>query len=237
MVMHTHISKVSADHCGAASTLSLLHVFSTTLPVGAFAYSQGLEYALDENWCRDKDDIHAWINDNLSYGFGRLDLPIYIRIYEAWKTNDKEKLNKWNALLLAFRETHELYCEDVQVGKAFAQWHIGIDEKRKSFIDDCDTPTVVAMSALASKLNAIELKDALLGYTWSWCENQIACASKALPMGQTDGQQILHSMIPRIVEVCQSVSEIEDDDIGGGTMALAMASSWHEHQYSRLFRS
>lgn len=76
-----------------------------------------------------------------------------------------------------------------------------------------------------------------MGFAWSWAENQISCASKAMPMGQTDAQRILKSLIPLIGEVCDNAQDISDDDIGSNLMGTAIASALHEQQYSRLFRS
>jgi len=226
------------DNQGSAqSLLSLLHLSSPALPVGAFAYSQGLEFALDAGWCRNRDDVQNWIQDNLAFGLGQLDLPLYKRVYCAWLDGDFVSVRNWNETLLAFRETKELYLEDVQVGSAYAQWHLGQDAERASLLEQCPNPTVVTMSALAAVISSIPMEQALLGFAWSWAENQIASASKAMPMGQTDGQMILHQLIPLMAQVCEQALEIEDDDIGTGLMGTAIASSLHEHQYSRLFRS
>ncbi|MFL0797145.1 MAG: urease accessory protein UreF [Cellvibrionaceae bacterium] len=221
----------------AASLLSLLHISSPALPIGAFAYSQGLEYALDSGWCQTSAQVQEWLQENLRHGLGCLDLPVYARCYRAWKTKDFEALVCWNETLLAFRETRELYLEDIQVGGAYRQWHLGQDSNRATLLNVCEKPTVVAMSALAAVLSEIDLPKALLGFAWGWAENQIACASKAMPMGQTDGQKILQQLIPLLVEVCETAQTIEDNEIGTGLMGVALASSWHEHQYSRLFRS
>ncbi|WP_210436499.1 urease accessory protein UreF [Bermanella marisrubri] len=219
------------------SLLSLLHLSSPALPVGAFAYSQGLEYALDIGWLKKADDVQAWIEQGLTTGFGQLDLPVYMRVYDAWKQSDYKSVQYWNDTLLAFRETKELYLEDTQVGSAYQQWHLGIDAERQTQLDEVTQPTVVTMNSLAAIYDDIAIDDALLGFTWAWCENQIACASKAMPMGQTQGQQILKALIPPMVQVCEKAQSIKDDEIGTGLFSLAMASSLHEHQYSRLFRS
>jgi urease accessory protein len=223
----------------AEGLLGLLHISSPALPVGAFAYSQGLEHAIDQKWCQNRDEIYSWINHGLNFGLGSLDLPIYIRIYEAWKDKNFELVNDWNEMLLAYRETQELYQEDLQVGRAFAQWHLGLGKPnaRDEYLNACKQPTVVAMASLASALNQTPLDHALLGFAWAWCENQVTCASKILPMGQTDAQRILLKIIPEIVNVCKKAEAIDDDELGSGLTAMAMASSWHEHQYSRLFRS
>ena len=226
-----------AESVSAQGLLSLLHLSSPALPVGAFAYSQGLEYALDSGWCKNRYEVQQWLQDNLQFGVGYLDLPVYARLYSAWQKNCEQGIQTWNQTLLAFRETNELYKEDIQVGSAYAQWHLGQDESRQLYLEKCQPPTVVAMSALAAVLHEIPLPQALLGFCWSWCENQIACASKAMPMGQTDGQKILQAVIPLMASVCEKSQQLQDDEIGTGLFGTALASSLHEHQYSRLFRS
>lgn len=236
-IMNTDAKSLASMSLSQASLLSLLHISSPALPVGAFAYSQGLEYALDAGWCHNRADVQAWIEDNLKYGLGQLDLPVFLRMHQAWSDQDLKAVNRWNQTLLAFRESKELYLEDVQVGSAYAQWHLGQDAEREKYLKAVEKPTVVTMSALASVLGRIDKQTALLGFVWSWVENQIAAASKAMPMGQTDGQTILKSLIPNIVEVCNYAESISDEEIGTGLMGVAMASSLHEQQYSRLFRS
>ena len=221
----------------ASSLLALLHLSSPALPVGAFAYSQGLEFALDKGWCKNRTDVHAWIKQNLEFGLGLLDLPIFIRMFHAWEANDQAAIQLWNDTLLSFRETKELYLEDIQVGSAYVQWHLGQDQARMPLLDMCDKPSVVAMNSLASVVTDINIENALLGFVWSWVENQITCASKAMPMGQTDAQKTLQSLIPVMAQVCEHALTMKDDEIGTGLMGTAIASSLHEQQYSRLFRS
>jgi len=231
-----------SDNVSAHSLLSLLHISSPALPIGAFAYSQGLEFALDKGWCKNRDDVQKWIQENLEFGLGQLDLPVYQRLYDAWKNKDFESVRYWNETLIAFRESKELYLEDIQVGSAYEQWHLGQCEEgqdlgRSEYLDQCPQPSVVTMSALAAVFSNIPCEQALLGFVWGWAENQIASASKAMPMGQTDGQKILQALIPLMARVCEQAKEISDDEIGTGLMGTAIASSLHEQQYSRLFRS
>ncbi len=225
------------DGTDQQALLSLLHLFSPSLPVGAFAYSQGLEYALDQGWCQRGEDIQAWIEDNLRFGIGGLDLPIYRRLYRAWQNQDEAGIQYWNEVLLSFRETRELHQEDLQVGGAYARWLSGQHQDIEPKLALCPSPTVVAMNALAAVKTGIPLDHAALGFAWGWVENQVTCASKALPLGQTDSQRILQQLKPLLAEVCTAASHINDENIGSSVFGTAMASAWHEHQYSRLFRS
>ena len=245
------------------SLLNLLHISSPALPIGAFAYSQGLEYTLEAGWCKNADDVEQWIKSVMVHGLGGVDLPILKRLHQAWSgyVNEQEyeheqadnenrnieslssqslnalSLKEWNATLLAFRETKELYLEDIQVGDAFKQWHKSQSAEHLAKLELVDKPTVACMYALNGVIKGLTVEECLIGFVWTWLENQITSASKAMPMGQTDGQNIIRHLIPEIEAVVENAMQLEDDDIGSGLVGLSMSSALHEHQYSRLFRS
>jgi urease accessory protein len=228
-----------------SSLLNLLHISSPALPIGAFAYSQGLEYTLEAGWCKDAADVEQWINSVMCHGLGGVDLPILKRLHQAWFSYEQESeedknaevLQYWNATLLAFRETKELYLEDIQVGAAFKQWHLSQSKTHIDKLDIIDKPTVASMYALNGVIKGLTVEECLIGFVWAWLENQITAASKAMPMGQTDGQNIIRHLIPKIEAVIDNAMTLEDDDIGSGLVGLSMSSALHENQYSRLFRS
>ena len=240
------------------SLLNLLHISSPALPIGAFAYSQGLEYTLEAGWCKNADDVEQWIKSVMIHGLGGIDLPILKRLHQTWsayfieheeankqvneENSDSDSLNAqslktWNATLLAFRETKELYLEDIQVGDAFKQWHKSQSVEYIAKLDVVDKPTVACMYALNGVIKGLTVEECLIGFVWSWLENQITSASKAMPMGQTDGQNIIRHLIPEIEAIVENAMQLEDDDIGSGLVGLSMSSALHETQYSRLFRS
>ena len=215
--------------------LGLLHISSPALPVGAFAYSQGLETAIDRGWCHNGESTADWVHALLEQGMASLDVPVFCRLYRGWKQHDCSAVEYWNSTLLAFRETRELYDEDCQVGKAFAVWHRSLyDDERTDWLKQ---PTVAAMYALAAVRQGLDKEVAATGFLWSWCENQVASASKAVPLGQTDAQKILRRLIVAIGPAVSSGMALGDEQIGNSLHHYAMASSWHEQQYSRLFRS
>lgn len=227
------------------SLLNLLHISSPALPIGSFAYSQGLEYTLEAGWCKNAGDVESWIKSVMVHGLGGVDLPLLKRFHQTWilyfEGNDHKKdaatLNYWNSMLLAFRETKELYLEDIQVGDAFKQWHKSQSSEHIEKLEIIDKPTVASMYALNAVIKGLTAQESLIGFVWAWLENQITAASKAMPMGQTDGQNIIRHLIPEIAAVIENAMNIEDDDIGSGLVGLSMSSAFHEHQYSRLFRS
>ena len=103
------------------SILNLMRLTSPSLPIGAFAYSQGLEFACDQEWVKDEESVLDWISGLLRNTQSFLDIPILVRLYDAWQTDSIDQIQSWNKLLLACRESKELKDEDQYLGKALAK--------------------------------------------------------------------------------------------------------------------
>ncbi len=225
------------------SMLQLWRLISPTLPVGAYAYSQGFEYAIDCEWVTDNKSCLRWIEGILVNNIAYLDLPIVSRFYKALQTEegsvtDIDALEYWLAYLKASRETKELLLEDQQVGESLARLLISLEvPQAQAWQGDTKKHCYPLMFALAGQHWAIPVKELLLGYAWAWCENQIAVAMKVIPLGQTQGQQIIQQLMPKIDEAVNIALSLEDDELGRMCPGQVMASSLHEQQYSRLFRS
>lgn len=234
-----------------ASLLHLLHLVSPALPVGAYAYSQGLEMAVEKAWVCDRASAKDWIGNVMQHSMGRLDVPVLLRLYRAWQCGELQQVLYWNQLLQAARESKELLLEDVQMGQAL--WRLltelGVANAETIFsafatkngdqkieVKNAQVSFATAFS-LAAQHWQVEEQDAARGFLWSWLENQVAGAIKLVPLGQTEAQHLLMELMPLVDSTVSTAIEIEDDDIGSGLPRLAMASMQHEVQYSRLFRS
>lgn len=216
--------------------LHLLHLVSPALPVGAYAYSQGQEYAVDCGWLRQPSVLSEWLAGILKYSVAQLDLPVLLRLYKAWQAQNLNAVNDWNNFVRANRETAELLLEDEQLGLALQRLlrSLGLVEANTKLDDK---PSFVTQFALAGMHWQIPSDDLMQGFAWSWLENQIAAATKIVPLGQTQAQQLLVELLELIPEVCEHAQQLNDDELGMGLPGLAMASARHERQYSRLFRS
>lgn len=216
------------------SHLHLLHLSSPALPIGAYAYSQGLEYAIEAGWL-ENDELSRWLSDGLQLGVAQLDLPVLLRTSKAVAENNTEALNYWNSQLLASRETAELLLEDQQVGAALL--------RLLTSLETADLPTLkkkpayAVAFAIACHRWGIETDAALQGYAYSWLENQVTAATKLVPLGQTAAQKMLLELLNEIPTACAHAMTVDDSEIGLSLPGLAMASSRHERQHTRLFRS
>lgn len=218
----------------------LLQLASPALPVGAYSYSQGLEAAVDRGIVRDAPTALQWIGDMLEYSVSRMESPVVLRLITAWRASDFAAIDNWNALFLASRETSELRAETVQMGfslvKLLTELEATNEETRAHLarLEEISFPTSFACAAAHWQISA---QPALVAYLWSWLENQVMAAVKALPLGQTDGQRMLLTLGDRLEAVAARAALLADDELGSFAPGLALLSSQHETQYSRLFRS
>ncbi len=217
--------------------LRLLQLVSPTLPTGAFSYSQGLEWAVEAHWLHDDLTLYQWLSDVLEQSMAFVDIPLFKHMYGAILAERFTELEQSCSLLLACRETAELRLEEQTRGRALATLLHNLDLEA----DDRWYPLIrrsqLAGFALAAVCWEIPLRDAALGYTWSWLENQVIAGIKIIPLGQTEGQRLLLQLSGEIAAHVDQGLNLRDEDIGSASPALALACSLHERQYTRLYRS
>ena len=215
------------------SLVKLLQLASPTLPVGAYSYSGGLEAAIEAGVVHDAASAERWIGDVLEFSMARMEGPIVFAFLLAFTKRDFLKIKEKNEMFLASRETAELRAETVQMGYSLNRLlkDLGLGEVP---LQEPSFPAAFAYAAMQWK---IEPEAALQAYLWSWLENQVMAAVKAIPLGQTDGQKILLSLGDLLPSLVKSAMQMQDQDLGNFAPGLALLSARHETQYSRLFRS
>jgi len=217
--------------------LNLMRLTSPSLPIGAYAYSQGLEFVCDQEWVSDEQSAEDWIAGLLRNTQTYLEVPILFRLYDAWKLNNFKKVEYWSKYLLASREAQELRDEDHYIGKALSKLLLDLGTPQANNIIDTSYVTYATAFSLAAFHWQISKNDCCTGYVWAWCENQVNAAIKLIPLGQTAGQRMVSSLIKEIPDLIETGMQLKDDEIGSTAVGLGIASANHETQYSRLFRS
>jgi len=220
-----------------SSSLRLWQLISPALPIGAFAYSQGLEYAVEDGWVNNEENASQWIIGLINHSLSSLDVPVLARLYKAWQANDMERVIYWNHYLQASRESNELLTEDRQIGSALKKLLGDLEMHQVKNWPETDQPSFATMFALAASHWMVTLNEACQGFLWSWSENQVAAAIKLVPLGQTAGQRILSKVVDEIPPAVERGLTLTDEQIGMAAHGLGIASALHETQYTRLFRS
>ena len=217
--------------------LRLLQLISPSLPIGAFTYSQGLEWAVESGWIKSESELLEWTLDLLQTSLTHLEVPCLARLYHACAESDDEALRYWSDYLIASRETRELREEEHNRGRALARLlpEIGIPVSTQimPLLKHCQ----LAGFAYAAYHWRIPLRSAAEGYLWGWLENIVLAGVKIVPLGQSSGQRIIAALTPPIPAMVQRGLELSDECIGASCPAQALASSQHETQYTRIYRS
>ena len=214
--------------------LLALQLASPALPVGGFAYSQGLERAIEDGAVVDEASAQRWIKDALTLVLARYEAPMWLKVHRAGTEGDRDRMVALDEALRAQRETAEMRAESLQMGASLLRVLPALGGADDAWTGPIGYPAAFALACARLGLDATM---GLTAYLWSWCENQVLVAVKTVPLGQMAGQRMLwglHGAVERAVEIAL---EIPDDAIGSAGVALAITSARHEFQYSRLFRS
>lgn len=222
---------------GDLPLVRLMQLISPSLPIGSFTYSQGIEWAVEAGWVNSLDSLQAWLHSQLHSSVQQVDIPIVSRLYQAIAQQDLALVQYWIDYLQASRETHELLLEEQNRGRALVDLLIALELPLAREWRTQLAQSQAAAFALAAVQWQIPLEQAAYGYVWSWLENVVLAAVKLIPLGQTQGQRCLYALSAQIPWHVEQGLALEDDAIGAALPALAIASSRHETQYTRLFRS
>ncbi len=218
----------------------LLQLTSTMLPVGAYSYSQGLEYAIEARMVNDADSALAWIADVLCVSVARFEAPMMARMHTAWQQNAISQAIDYNQYFIASRETAELPAETLQMGYSLVRLLEQLDEVPElqlAALSELSEVSFPCAYALASGSWNIPTAAAVNAYLWGWLENQVSAAMKCVPLGQVAGQRILARLGKELPHLAEKAVHWADDELSNFSPMLAIVSSKHETQYSRLFRS
>jgi len=233
MDMRTEVS------LSAAGLLQLIWLASPALPVGGFSYSEGLEAAVDTGLVTNEEQAAQWLIHQLHLTLARAELPVIAQSLRAWRAGDAARVRALNDWLLQTRETAELRLQTEQMGRSLREWLRNLPQVCADTLAFCATlePTYPVLYALAATGSGAAEREVLLTYAFGWAENMMQTALKAVPLGQTAGQRILAQLAMEIPFAVEHALALHDEDRQAFSPMLAILSSRHETQYSRLFRS
>ncbi len=211
-----------------AQLLHLLAIMSPAFPVGGFAYSHGLEWAIDQDRVTSADDLSSWITSLVAHGSGWNDAVAFSVVFHG----DTELRREVDELMLAFAASRERYLETSDIGQSCAR---AVASLTGSSIMSYKTyPVVMAASCAAA---GIEKREGLLAFLQAFSNNLIGVGVRLVPLGQTKGLEIMGDLMPCIVETADRAMTATLDDFGSSTLLSDIAAMRHETQHSRVFRS
>ncbi len=221
---------------------ALMQLASPALPIGGYSYSQGLEAAIDCGLVCDASTAQTWIEAVFLGVFARSEAPLWLLSYQAWAKKDINSVKNLNDYFLASRETSELRSETEQMGWSLFQIAQSLGWGNESLVQLSEIKPLSLLTAHSYSCFhlSIQAKNGLAAYAFSWIENQVAASLKAIPLGQVAGQQALtmiRLLVPEMVQEAEERAKSGLSMVDNFSPMLAILSSRHETQYSRLFRS
>jgi len=233
----------STPALSSAALIELIRLASPALPVGGFSYSEGLEAAVDAGVLADEAAVTRWLLDQLHLGLARSDLPAAAQAFAAWRAGDLGRVASLNAWVVQTRESRELLAQSQQMGRSLLEW---LRRRGAAGTHDAElhaaaalqpAPTWPLVFALAAARSGAPLRESMLAFAAGWCDNLVAAAIKAVPLGQVAGQRVLDALAAQLPSVVDAALQLPDDARQAFAPMLAVLSARHEVQYSRLFRS
>jgi len=219
-----------------------MQLASPALPVGGFSYSEGLEAAVEAGLADTEDRASAWLLDQLDLGLARSDLAVAARAHDAWHRHDLAAIADLNAWVGSTRESMEMRLQAEQMGRSLADWlkkddPLAADPRIAWLFALSPAPTWPIAHALAAVRTGAPRRECLLACAFGWAENMVQAALKSVPLGQSAGQRILARLTAAIPPAVDRAAALPTAERQAFLPMLAILSSRHETQYSRLFRS
>jgi urease accessory protein len=233
---------LAAEPRQTASLLQILWLASPALPVGGFSYSEALEATVDAGLVSDEVSAARWLTDQLHLSLARADLPVVGQAIAAWQAGDLARIQQLNDWVLQTRETHEFRLQTEQMGRSLQAWARQLGDMGTGVFEQLERaalqpPTYPVAMACAAASQGADVHDSLVGFAFGWAENMVQAAIKSVPLGQSAGQRMLALLVLEIPAAVAYAMTLPDHARQSFTPLLAIHSSRHETQYSRLFRS
>jgi urease accessory protein len=210
----------------SSQLLLLLNWMSPTFPIGSFAYSHGLEQAIADGRLKDAAAVEAWIADLLLHGSSWNDAVLFAQCWDG-------DVGDLNAFALALTGSRERYLETTQLGRAFsiasAVW-----TRSEPQHDEIAYPVAAGRACGNS---GVAQDQALLAFVQGFCAALVSVAVRLVPLGQTQGLEVLRNLAPVIQRVALEAAAASLDDIGGCCVAADIAAMQHETLEPRIFRT
>jgi urease accessory protein len=213
---------------------------SPAYPVGAFAYSSGIEWAVEAGDIADAETLRAWLESMLTLGAGINDGILFAHMHRAMTSGDDADVAEIAELAAAFLPSRERYEETTKLGRAFidvteAAWPCRALTRLQEIWPGAITYPIAVGAACAG--HAVPLAPALHAFLTAVVSNWISAGVRLIPLGHTDSQRLLQMLEPVVAATAQRVLAATLDDLGGATFRADLAGIRHETQYTRLFRS
>lgn len=230
----------AAEEISPAALYRLVTWLSPAYPIGAFAYSSGIEWAVETGDVHNATTLRQWLESMLTEGPGINDGIFFSHAHRAVAADDLARLIEIAELAAAFAPTRERWQETTTLGRAFvevtqAAWPCtALTKVLAPWTGPVAYPVAVGA---ASAGHGIPLAAAMRVFLAALCANWISAGVRLIPLGHTSGQNVLSALERTVMASAARALAAPLDDVASATFRADLASARHETQYTRLFRS
>jgi urease accessory protein len=210
----------------ATDRLRLVQMLSPAFPIGSFAYSQGLEVAIADGAVTDAATLREWVSDVLRFGTGRIDAALIAMAHRDYAVTDT-----LSDLAYAYSGSAGRARELREQGRAFSALVAGITGTPQP-----DLPYPVAVGHAARSLS-VTTGEVLSLWLMALAGQLVSVAVRFVPLGQTEGQVVLASLVPLAASLAVDLDAATSDDLSATTPGADLAAMRHETLDVRIFRT
>ncbi|WP_417248537.1 urease accessory protein UreF [Celeribacter sp.] len=208
-----------------AALLTLTQWLSPAFPLGAFAYSHGLELAISEGHVRDAETLEAWLAQTLRVGGGKVDAWLLAMVLDGADAVEMDDLAQ------ALAGTKERWSETTEQGAAFARTVVQMGGP-----DRAAAALPVAVGVAARELN-LPKKTVISLYLHSYISNLVSAGVRFMPLGQSAGQSVLSRLHAVIEGVAEGALDATVEGLTTSAFASDLGSARHEAMDVRIFKT
>ena len=202
--------------------LRLTQVLSPAFPIGSFAHSQGLEWAIATGAVRDGAGMEAWVAAVIQRGSGFADA-----VFLSMGRQPGADFVALADLYAAYIPSSGRQLEAAELSRGF---------RALTDASAADLPYVLVLAKETASIQVPEVE--VLGlYLQSLAVQLLSVAVRFMPMGQAEAQRILAALAPVIADAAQRASGAGEEALFTFTPGADIAAMAQEHMETRIFRS
>jgi urease accessory protein len=232
-----------SDGLTGSSLWSLLQISDQLFPTGTYAFSHALETYVDLGLVHDRRSCQQLLVNVCDNALGPCDMVFCIHAFQMAAAHNLTALVQLDRLLQAYKVPEELRLESQHTGQAFLRASLALHPPAlvERFLQAVQHGTApgnhaIAFGVVAQGLGLPE-DSAVQGYLYTVTAGWVAAALRLVPLGQTDGQRLLHDLAPTLLDVWQQYRDLRPEEAWSCVPGLDIRSMQHQRLYSRLFRS
>jgi len=225
------------------SLIKVLHITDPTLPIGGFSHSNGLETYVQQNLVNSPSTVQEFVESMLKNNYKYNDGLAVKLAYDFTAEKNLDEILKLNNECHALKAPREIREGSQKLGTRLIKIYVALldDPFLNELSNHLEKKKIeghyAVMFGMVTSILKIDLEKAVCAFLYNAALGMVTNAVKLVPLGQTDGQQIIFNLQGLIEKLTLETLELDRDLLGVCNTALDIKCMQHEHLYSRLYMS